>query len=135
MIFFDNTSYVLTPNYYVQKMFSSNQGDMYLENVILKDSKDSVLAASCVQDSKTGDIILKLVNAGNATRSMKIDLSRFKKIIPDAEQVVLSGNSDAANTYDNPHNIAPVKSEFKAGKSFEYAAPPSSVTVIRIRTK
>ena len=50
MIFFDNTSLVLTPNYHVQKMFSVNRGDVYLDNIISYHRKDSTLAASCVQD-------------------------------------------------------------------------------------
>ena len=122
MIFFDNVNLAPTPNYYVQKLFSANQGDIYFNNAISKNEKDTTLAASCVMDSKTGDVILKMVNAGNEIRSFKINLSGFK-IIPDAELTVLAGNADAENTFENPENVVPVKSGFKASTKFDYTAP------------
>ncbi len=134
MIFFDNVNICLTPNYYMQKMFMTNQGDFYFDNIITKDEKDTALAASCVQDSKTGDIILKLVNAGNEPKTMKINLSGFKKMISAAEQTVLTGAADAENTFENPHNVVPVKSAFKVKYKFEYETPAISLTVLRIKT-
>jgi alpha-N-arabinofuranosidase len=135
MIFFDNTKICPTVNFYVQKIFITNQGDFYFDNVISKEEKDTTLAASCVQDSKTGDIILKLVNVGNEPKTMKINLSGFKKIISNAEKTVLTGDADAENSFENPQNIVPEKSAFKVSKTFEYAAPSMSLTAIRIKTK
>jgi alpha-L-arabinofuranosidase len=135
MIFFDNTHICLTPNYYVQKMFMDNQGDFYYNNVIFKNENDSTLAASCVQDNKTGDIILKLVNASMDKKSMSINLSGFKKVIPDADLTVLSGNANDENTFQNPQNVIPVKSTFKVSKNFKYEIAPMSLAVIRIKTK
>jgi alpha-L-arabinofuranosidase len=135
MIFFDNVNIYLTPNFYVQKMFMTNQGDRYFDNIISKDDQDTTLAASCVQDSKTGDIILKLVNAGNQSKTMKINLRRFMKINPAAERIVLTGPADAENTFENPHNVVPEQSAIKVKKNFDYQTPAMSVTVIRIRTK
>jgi alpha-L-arabinofuranosidase len=135
MIYFDNNKIYPTVNYYVQKLFSTNQGDYYFGNAISKDPKDSALAASCVQDSKTGDIILKLVNADNKTATMKIDLRNFKKINPAAVKTEISGSADAANSLEGKPAIVPVTSEFKIGKSFDYSVPPMSLTVIRVKTK
>ena len=135
MLFFDNTAICPTPNYYVQKMFSVNSGDVYYGNVITTNPTDSTLAASCVQDSKTGDVILKLVNAGKEEKTAKVNLSRFKKFIPDAEQIVLTGDGEAENTFEYPQKIAPQTKTFKVSKSFDYAVPAMSVTVIRIKTK
>jgi alpha-L-arabinofuranosidase len=135
MIFFDNVTLCPTPNFYVQKMFSANQGDYYFGNVISKDEKDSTLAASCVQNSKTGDIVLKLINFSNTPKSMKINLSPFRNFITDAEQTILSGDANAENTIENPQNIVPVVTAVKLKKTFDYAAPAMSLTVIRIKTK
>ena len=135
LIFFDNTHICLTPNYYVQKMFMNNQGDYYYNDVISKNEKDSTLAASCVRDRKTGDIILKFVNASIEKKSMNINLGRFKKIIPEADLTVLSGNANDENTFQNPQNVIPVKSTYKVNKNFNYEVPPMSLTVIRIKTK
>jgi alpha-L-arabinofuranosidase len=135
MIFFDNVNICLTPNYYVQKMFSANQGNLYFDNVIAKDQKDTLLAVSCVQDSKTGDIILKMVNFGSTAKPMKINLGRFKKIVPEAEQTVFSGDGEAENTFENLQKVVPVKTSVKIQKVFEYSAPAMSLTVIRVKTK
>lgn len=134
MIFFDNVIICPTPNYYVQKMFMTNQGDMYFENVIYKAVNDTTLAASCVMDTKSGDIILKLVNAGPESKTMNIDLSRFKNIKSTAEKTVISGDADAENTFENPQNVVPVKSQVKVNFRFEYTTPALSLTVFRIET-
>lgn len=135
MIFFDNISICLTPNYYVQKMFSANQGDRYFDKVISKDKNDTTLAASCVQDSKTGDIILKMVNFGNSPKPMKINLSGFKDFSPDALQTLLSSAPDAENTFENPQNVVPVETTVKVNKTSTFPAPAMSLTVIRIKTR
>jgi alpha-L-arabinofuranosidase len=135
MIYFDNSNIYPTVNYYVQKLFSTNAGDFYFDNVILKDNKDSALAASCVQDSRTGDIILKLVNAGNEAKTMKVDLKQFKKINPTAVKTELWGEAGAANSFEGAPTIIPLTSTFKAGKTFAYVVSPMSLTVIRINTR
>lgn len=135
MIFFDNVNICLTPNYHVQKMFMNYQGDYYFDKVIDKDENNNMLAASCVQDSKTGDIILKMVNVSTTPQKMKVNLSRFKNIAPEAQQTVLSGDAAAENTFENLEKITPVTTAFKASKAFEYNAPAMSLTVIRIKTK
>jgi alpha-N-arabinofuranosidase len=134
MIFFDNVNICPTVNYYVQKMFSTNQGELYFDNAVSTDEKDTALAASCVQDIKSGDVILKLVNASEASKTISIDLSGFAQLNPEAEQTILSGSADSENTLDNPQSIVPVKSIVKVSKKFNYDAPSFSLTVIRIKT-
>jgi alpha-L-arabinofuranosidase len=135
LIFFDNTRICLTPNFYVQKMFSTNLGDYYFENVISLDDKDTSLAASCVQDSKTGDVILKLVNFSGGSKVMKADLRIFEKLASDAEQIVLTGNADTENTFENPQSIIPAASTVKIEKDFKYTAPGMSLSIFRIKSK
>jgi alpha-N-arabinofuranosidase len=135
MIYFDNVKICPSVNYYVQKMFSTNQGDLYYERVISKETKDSTLVASCIKDSKTGDIILKFANAGDQSKSLKINLSGFKAIIPDAEKTVLTGNADAENTFENSASVVPQLSTYKVSPKFEYSVPAMSLTVLRIKIK
>jgi len=134
MIFFDNVNLVLTPNYHVHKMFMNNQGDLYYENVIQKNDADSTLAASCVVDSESGDVILKLVNASNQTKTMKVDLSSFRHLTKEAKLIVLMGNAEDENTFENKQNIIPSKSQMKLQKKFNYETPPMSLTIIRANT-
>ena len=135
MVFFDNTKVSLTPNYYVQKMFSANQGDYYFSNIISKDEKDANLAVSCVKDSKSGDIILKMVNFGKETKPFKINLGKFGTLSPQAEQTVLTGNADAENTLEKPNSVIPTTTVVKIKNAFDYSAPAMSLTVIRIKAK
>ena len=132
MIFFDNKSYCLTPNYHVQKMFSTNYGDSYYKNII-STAKDTTLSASCIKDSKTGDIILKMVNTSLKPKDFKVNLSKFKNFMPDAEKIVLSGNPESENTLENPNNVVPEKDIIKVSNLFNYKAPSMSLTVIRIK--
>jgi alpha-N-arabinofuranosidase len=134
MIFFDNVQTCPTPNYHVQKMFSANQGDRYYSNIVNLNSKDSTLASSCVTDGKSGDIIIKLVNAGTEPKATKIDLNRFQKFLPTAELTILAGPASAENTFDNPKQIMPVVSAIQVAKTFNYTIPAMSLTVIRIKT-
>ena len=134
LIFFDNVNICPTPNYYVQKMFMSNQGDYYFDKVITKNNSDSTLAGSCVQESKTGDIILKLVNYSGEKKSLKVDLKRFGKLVSEAEQIVLAGDAGAENTFENPNAIGPIKSKFTVSKKMDIAIPAMSLTVVRIKT-
>ena len=133
MIFFDNKTAVLTPNYFVQKLFSTNAGDIYFSKVIKKDAADSALAASCVKDSKTGDIILKLVNFGTREKTLNLGLGQFK-IKPEAELTVLAGKPEDENTFQNNHQLAPVTTTYKIKKRSDYMVPAMSLTVIRIKT-
>lgn len=132
MIFFDNSNVCVTPNYYVQKMFSTNYGDMYYKNII-STAKDTTLSASCIKDSKTGDVILKMVNTSLKPKDFKVNLNKFKDFMPDAEKMVLSGNPESENTLDNPNNVVPEKDIIKVNNLFAYKAPPMSLTVIRIK--
>ncbi len=135
MIFFDNSSYYLTPNYHVQKMFSTNKGDYYVDAVVTKNNKDSSLAGSCLFNSETGDIILKLVNAGKEKRMVKIDLSAFQSFNLTAAKTVLSGQPDMANSFTSKETIVPVTTTINVTKKFEPSLEPMSLTVIRINTK
>jgi len=132
LIFFDNVNIVPTPNYYVQKLFMTNQGELYFNKVVKKEAHDNILAASCVMDNYHGDIILKIVNAGTDPGTVNIDLSGFGKISDKGELIVLSGDADAVNTFEISQNVIPAKSIMEVSSTFDYPAPAMSLSVIRI---
>lgn len=135
MIFFDNNGYFLTPNYYVQKLFSTNKGDTYIDNIVGFETKDSTLAASAVRDSKSGDLILKMVNASTTSKVMKVDLSKFKNIGNTAEKIVFEGEENLENTFEKPNLVeAPKMTNMAISKSFDFECLPMSISVIRIKT-
>ena len=135
MIFFDNTKICLTPNYHVQKMFMTNQGDTYYEGVVNLDKRDSTLAASCVGDSRSGDLILKIVNTGEKPKDIEIDLAAFNSKTKRARKTLFSGDPEAENTYESPNLLIPEESEIKISRTFRYTTPPMSLTVIRVEAR
>jgi len=136
LIYFDGKSVYPTINYYVQKLFGQNHGDKYFSNTIIKKDGNAMERSSCVQDSKTGDIILKMSNIG-AAQQVSIDLSAFKRIKSKAIISVLKGDLEASNyprTGKGGHSFEE-KNTFQAKKKFTYTMPENSFTVIRIKTK
>ncbi|MDI6401226.1 alpha-L-arabinofuranosidase C-terminal domain-containing protein [Balneolaceae bacterium ANBcel3] len=132
LIYFDNVNIVPTPNYYVQKMFMTNQGDYYHEGVVALASDDVLVAASVTTDGQKGDVILKLVNLHETPREMPVDLSRFSGLVDRAVLTVLAGEPTAENTFNQPVKITPVQSEMHINKTFTYQAPPMSLSILRI---
>ncbi|MDQ3813324.1 MAG: alpha-N-arabinofuranosidase, partial [Armatimonadota bacterium] len=113
----------------------------YLEGKLIHDVVDTgtsaadTLVASSVRDSKSGDIILKLVNPSSFTMQSKINLAGLGSLQPMATRTVLAGDPRAVNDPRNPRNIVPQTASFPVGKSFDYNAPPHSFTVIRLKTR
>lgn len=66
MIYFDNTSVHLTPEYYVQQLYGNNSGDTYIPTTVdIANENPKVQArigVSVVADSATGRKTVKLVN-------------------------------------------------------------------------
>ena len=140
MIYFNATNILLTANYYVQQIFGRNQGDVYFPATVSAaapssgDSTKSVVV-SCVSDSGTGDIILKLVNGNTNAISAQVTLPQSFPIKPRATCTVLTGDAKASNSFRNPGAVVPAATEFAAGNSFDCSVPPESLTVIRMKTR
>ncbi|MCX5260626.1 carbohydrate binding domain-containing protein [Streptomyces canus] len=86
------------------------------------------------KEQKTGDLIVKVVNAQNAAARTAIDLGGAK-VASRARVTTLAAGPDAVNS-ETATAVAPVKSTFDgvAGK-FSYTFPANSVTFLRIRQR
>ncbi|MGE4286396.1 MAG: alpha-L-arabinofuranosidase C-terminal domain-containing protein [Phycisphaerae bacterium] len=93
------------------------------------------LAASTVRDSKTGDVILKIVSRETKPVTAKIDISAIGYISSTAARTVLAGDEMAVNRFGRESAVLPAKSEVKAGAIFDYEIAPHSLTVLRFKTK
>lgn len=131
MIYFDDTNVLLTANYYVQQTFGRNQGDTYLPATIVPSESDKNLAVSCVKDSKTGDVILKVVNTDSNAKSLCVQLQGAVDITTTAVKTELKGDPTVVNSFEKPNLVAPQTSTATVGKSFDCEYPPYSLTVIR----
>lgn len=132
LIYFDKTKVYPTINYYVQQLFGNNNGDLYWSNVIT-----GAETVSCVQDSKTGDVILKLANVTDSVVSITADLSKLGRVGKKAVQTVITGDKDAENGKGEQRDtdIRPTTQSIRVGKTVKYDMPACSFTVIRITRK
>lgn len=111
----------------------------YLDGVLIHDVMDASatgpagLAASCVKDTATGDLILKLVNVADKATQGQIELRGAGRISPVATRTVLAGNIRAENTFQKPASVIPVIEEIKVGSSFVTELSAHSLTVIRLK--
>jgi alpha-L-arabinofuranosidase len=133
MIYFNNTEIMRTANYHVQQLFGQNSGDRHFPAEISPETAG--LSFSCVQDSKTGDFILKLVNVSTSAIAAQVNFPPFLSVQPKAVRTVLTGNPKASNSFAKPDLIRPESSEITVGKSFTCEAPAGSLSVIRIKTR
>ena len=79
-------------------------------------------------DSKSGDIILKLVNLLPVPVNAGININSDSEILPEALKTVLTGNPD-------DKEAVPVTSGTTVSNNFKYEMPGYSFTIIRIKTK
>lgn len=132
LIYFDNTGVFPTISYHVQQLFSRNAGDTALGISV---PNLPALAASCVRDSASGDIILKLVNGAPEARPLRISLTGAANLSPSAEMTVLAGDdADVVNPDGKPPVVFPVVRMIPATPAFEHALPANSLTILRIKS-
>ncbi|MFJ3305627.1 alpha-L-arabinofuranosidase C-terminal domain-containing protein [Streptomyces sp. NPDC086549] len=85
-------------------------------------------------DKRTGDLIVKVVNAQASAARTAIDLGGAK-VAPKARVTTLAAAPDAVNT-ETTNPVAPVRSTFEGvADRFTYTFPANSVTFLRIRKR
>jgi alpha-N-arabinofuranosidase len=138
MIWFDNLRSYGTPNYYVQKMFSVNRGTRRLPLMLDGSAKNGQqeLYSSAALDEATGEIIVKVVNTGSATKEVKITLSGATGAVRNGRAFVLqSEDLKAENSLDQPTKVSPIEGQVPASSEFSFKFLPHSFTVLRIPNK
>jgi alpha-L-arabinofuranosidase len=139
LIWFDNLTCVGTPNYYVQKMFSTNKGTSVvpiLLNGQTLEGKDSVYA-SAVTDKNTNEVIIKMVNSSARPISYQVSLEGVKTLQKQVTiQMLFSNDQLAFNKVNDPHKIAPVirSVDIDQGR-LHLILEPQSLNVIKVPCK
>ena len=127
MIWFDSQGMALTPDYYVQMLFSNNTGSEYVET----SSVDEEVYQSVTVDKDKQIIYIKLVNTGSS-KKININLDGFDNINAVSNQY-LSHRYKSASNEINRQRVAPREEEIKAnGSSFKVDLKSNSVNVIRV---
>jgi alpha-N-arabinofuranosidase len=131
LIYFTGTEVFRTANYYVQQLFGQNCGDAYFETTMNSTNKLK-LAASAVRDSKSGDLILKIVNGGETAAALQVELAGVPETVMQTVKTVLTGaDADASNEDGKAPAVKPVSETVALKSSFDYEATAHSLTVFR----
>ena len=130
LIYFNNTEIKPTVGYYVQQLFGQNAGDEYLPvNITLSSNREDVkkrVAVSFVRDSKTNDLIVKMVNLLPVAVHATLDLQGIRLDGNEALKTVLTGAPD-------DRNAKPTTSTYKVAHNFTSELPAYSLTVLRMK--
>ena len=143
MIFFNETKADPTANYYVHRAFGQNAGDKYIysrlrADIVSDDNKagrgdlDLRVRNSVVMDSKTGDIIIKVVSLLGKDNELTIDLGEsidLSKYKNEAKMLLLSQSDDPNKANQWTENTTKT---ITTGKTFNVTLPPYSLAIIRI---
>lgn len=136
MIWFDNIRSMGTPNYYVQKLYSTNAGTAVVPMLLNGEAVtgQNGLYATAALDEKANEIILKVVNSTSEAKQIDVLLEGVKKVGSKAKAWVLTAASkDAMNSLDKPTNVSPVEFPVKvSGKKVSLEMKPMSFVVVRL---
>ena len=133
LIYFDNTSVSPTFNYYVQRAFGQNTGDEYVYSDLSTDGGKQIeerIDRSVVIDSKTGDIIIKLVSLLPKQSTITIDLGNaidFQKDYSTTADLVSMGSTDSLEKWNKTPQSHTVSNKFSL------TLPEYSFSVLRIK--
>ncbi len=138
MIWFNNLESYGTPNYYVQKLYSTNKGTDLIS--VTQDGKTLVgqdeLYASATLDSKAKEVVVKVVNTSSDAQEVKLNFEG-KSIKNKGKVIVLKEeNLTQENSFESQEKISPVTEEIKVkGSVATYEVAPYSLNIIRIPLK
>ncbi len=130
LIYFNNIEVKPTVNYVVQKLYGQHAGNEYLPGTIsISNDQDAVkkrIAYSVVRDTKTNDVIIKMVNMLPVTVNASMDLSGIGIKESKAKTFTLRGNP-------SDKNVKAVEGDYSVAEKFTSELPAYSFTVIRIK--
>lgn len=120
-----------SPSYYAIKMFGNNVGDEILSASI----EGMKPYYSVTKDSKSGIIIIKLLNDLPAPQPIKLDIQGVK-LKRKGTVITLAAPPDATNSINDPTHVIPISSKITGVKSgFDYTLPADSIVVLTLMTK
>lgn len=136
LIWFDNLSFVKTPNYYVQQLFGNNAGTHVLALTMNGKavSGQQNLYATAASDATDNTLIIKIANTGIDQKKISFILDGLKVGVHTVTLTHLnSSDLNAKNSFETPDRITPkvVHSYIKDNK-MDIALPPLSFTILRI---
>ena len=125
--------------YDVKVELKGDRIDCYLDGQLVQSAtlpapKIDRLYATAARDEKARELIIKVVNPGEAAVETQVDLAPAGKTAVQARAVVLTAPSLAeVNSLDTPRHVVPVSSTLElAASPFQHSFPARSMTVLRV---
>jgi len=132
LIGYDALSAYGSPSYYAIQMFSRNMGDEILPVTFSNTS----IQGCATRDSRTGEIIVKLVNPEVTPQSLPIEIKGVTTLASKATVITLAGNPEDTNSTSHPKNVVPVTTTLSGVKpGFTYTLPPTSIVVLKLKAQ
>ena len=129
LIYFDNERPYLTCSYYVQQMFGQSAGNYYYGDCVTIDNKTNLQEQSVVLNTNTRRLYIKIANASDQTKEVRLNLSRFGSLKPNCTITTLSGQPGDENNFD-AQPIAPKKQDLKLKKKMNMQVPAYTFMMI-----
>lgn len=130
LIGYDALSSYGSPSYYALQMFSRNLGD----EILSVESLETSVQGSATRDSKTGEIIVKLVNPQPVAESLNIEIKGNVSLASKARAITLAGMPEDTNSISHPRKVVPVTTVVRDVKTrFAHTLPPNSIVVLRLK--
>ena len=132
LIGYDALSAYGSPSYYALQMFSRNVGD----EILAATSAETSVQGCVTRDSRTGEIIIKLVNPEVTAATLNLQIKGVATLRPQATAITLSGCPEDTNSIQHPRNVVPVTTTVRGVKpDFNYTLPPHSIVVLKLKTR
>ena len=132
LIGYDALSAYGSPSYYAIQMFSRNVGDEILPVTFTGTS----VQGCATRDSRTGEIIVKLVNPEVTPQALPIEIKGITALASKATVITLSASPEDTNSIRRPRNVVPVTTTLHGVKpGFTYTLAPTSIVVIKLETR
>ena len=137
LIWVNNLESYGTPNYYVQKLYSTNKGTDVIPALLNGKAitgHDS-LYVSAVIDKETNDVIIKVVNASGKEQVNNFKVDGVKKIASKGLLTTLqSTDPGSENSFSHPQNVVPKETSIAIkGNQINLTSLPYSLSVIRVK--
>lgn len=133
LIYFNNTEVKPTVGYYVQQLFGQHAGDTYIATQKQvkngHDEGNKRLAMSVVKDSKTNDLIVKIVNILPVSAKLDVNLSNLAVENQTAARYTLQGTPGDKSAKPQASEVEVVDGAIAS------ELPAYSFTVIRLKAK
>lgn len=136
MIWFNNLESFGTPNYQVQKMYSTNPGTDLLkitengEKIIGKGG----LYATAAKDANTNDLIIKVVNSSEVGQNLSITMKGGTTQESVEVLTMAMDDLEAENSFEEPFKISPKKGTASIeGNMLKAIIPAQAFSIYKIK--